>query len=94
MAHFYKYVTASTGLAILQNRTLRWGSPPTLNDPFDMQFDLQLRVDREAVRRRAADKQWDHLNGRLLDRPLNRLGRLIRTGAARYRNREHFDEEF
>ena len=96
MTHFYKYVTPSTGRAILEKGTLRWATPPTLNDPFDMQFAFQLRVDRDAVRRAAADKQWDHCQGRLLDKPPNRLGKLIRAlpGAFTQQTREQFEATF
>ena len=34
---FYKYVTSETALLILKNRTLRYRSPVTFNDPFDTQ---------------------------------------------------------
>lgn len=35
--YFYKYVTAETALLILQNRKLKYSSPITFNDPFDVQ---------------------------------------------------------
>lgn len=44
--YFYKYVTAETALKILQNRTLKYSSPVTFNDPFDsqtrMDFDFEM----------------------------------------------------
>jgi hypothetical protein len=78
MPHLFKYVTAETGRRLLENQTLRWSTPPTLNDPFDMQFAFQLRIDRQAARAMALEKQWQHHYGELLDRPLNDLGRAIR----------------
>lgn len=44
--YFYKYVTVETALKILQNRTLKYSSPVTFNDPFDsqtrMDFDFEM----------------------------------------------------
>jgi hypothetical protein len=56
MSHFFKYVTPDTGRKILENGTLRWSTPQLLNDPFDMQFAFQLRIDRQSVRTMAGDK--------------------------------------
>lgn len=39
--YFYKYVTAKTALLILRTRKLKYSSPVTFNDP----FDVQTRVD-------------------------------------------------
>jgi hypothetical protein len=78
MSHLFKYVTSDTGRKIIKNRTLRWSTPPMLNDPFDMQFAFQLRIDRQAARALALGKLWQHVYGELLDRPLNDLGREIR----------------
>ena len=33
---FYKYTTADTAIAVLKTQTLRWSSPLTFNDPFDV----------------------------------------------------------
>lgn len=35
-AHFFKYVTAATGLAVIDTRRRRWSSPLLFNDPFDV----------------------------------------------------------
>src|SRR5258708_2756964 len=45
--YLYKYVTSSVAHLVLQNRTLRWSTASFLNDPFDIQFDLHVDVDRE-----------------------------------------------
>ncbi|HUD87817.1 MAG TPA: hypothetical protein VMR17_15350, partial [Xanthobacteraceae bacterium] len=49
MPHLFKYVTFPTGLTIIENRNLRWSTPPLLNDLFDMQFAFQLRLERQAA---------------------------------------------
>jgi hypothetical protein len=49
MSYFFKYVSPSTGRIIIENRTLRWSTPPLLNDVFDMQFAFQLRLERQTV---------------------------------------------
>lgn len=38
--YFYKYVTAEAVLLILQNRKLKYSSPITFNDPFDVQTKI------------------------------------------------------
>ena len=95
MAHLFKYVTAETGCKIIENRTLRWSTPSTLNDPFDMQFAFQLRIDRQAARAMALEKQWQHLYGEASDRPLNNLGVIIRQRRVVFPSlrREEFNRE-
>lgn len=53
---FYKYTTASTAKAILQNRSMRWSRPALLNDPYDIQFDLHLEIDRDKLRKLSLEK--------------------------------------
>jgi len=67
-----------------------------LNDPFDMQFAFQSRVDRDAVIAIALEKGWQHHSGELLDRPINLLGQVIRDFRGRGLNlsREEFVREF
>lgn len=45
----------------------------TLNDPFDMQFAFQFRVNQAKAIAMALEKGWQHHYGALLDRPLNEL---------------------
>ena len=78
MVHFYKYLTPLAARAVLTNRTLRWTTPPTLNDPFDMQFAFQFLVDRDPTCELALEKQWSHYKGETRDLPLNALGQAIR----------------
>lgn len=93
MPHVYKYLTPSTAMIVLERRTLRWSTPPLLNDPFDMQLAFQIRHDFEALLPRVLDAKWDHIQGRHLDLPLNALGRMIREHQERFRrfSREDFD---
>jgi Ribosomal protein L7/L12 dimerisation domain len=90
----FKYMSGDTARIVLQNRTLRWSTPGTLNDPYDMQFDLKFDVDPEAVRKLALDRAWDALTG---DKPApvgNALGLLIRLLRGRMPGlaREEFDD--
>jgi hypothetical protein len=39
---FYKYVSPDTACTILQNKTVRYSSPLTFNDPFDVQAGLHF----------------------------------------------------
>lgn len=45
----YKYISVETARAVLTNGTLRWSTPKTFNDPFDMQLPLVLEVDDDEV---------------------------------------------
>jgi hypothetical protein len=40
--HFFKYMNFETAKIVLENRTLRWTTPRTLNDLYDVQIDLRL----------------------------------------------------
>lgn len=55
---FFKYTTRSTAHAILNSGMLRWSSPNTFNDPFDMQFDLYVDLDEERITRLTIDSLW------------------------------------
>jgi hypothetical protein len=96
MPHLFKYVPPDTGRKILESCTLRWSTPQLLNDPFDMQFAFQLRIDRRSVLTMAQNKLWQHYSGQLLNRPLNTLGhgiRLLRVTVPGM-SREEFRKEF
>jgi hypothetical protein len=91
-----KYTSRRVGRIILENRTLRWSTPGTLNDPYDMQFDLHIEADREAVKRLALEKLWDAHYG-LQPAPVgNPLGLLIRAfrGIFPQLTREEFDGQY
>lgn len=55
---FYKYLSVAAATAVLSNQSLRWASPLTFNDPADMQVDLEIRVDQEAIIKLALDLIW------------------------------------
>lgn len=61
----YKYQSRDTGKAVLSNRTLRWSTPAQLNDPFDIQFDLNMEVDAVKTRELALEKLWQAYQGDL-----------------------------
>jgi hypothetical protein len=75
--HFFKYVTRSTARAILSNHTLRYSSPASFNDPFDLQFDLHIDVDIGIVRSRIVDSLWNILCGNAPFAAENEFGQLI-----------------
>jgi len=73
---FYKYMPYSTAEIVLRNQTLRWTTPATLNDPYDIQFDLRIDIDRELALQLALDKLWKLINKQLeynIDNPMHRL---------------------
>jgi hypothetical protein len=93
---FYKYVTRRVGELILKNRTLRWSTPGTLNDPYDMQFDLRFEIDKDAVKAAAIEKLWTAFYG---PDPLqigNRLGATIHLLRSRFPrlDKDEFAKEF
>ncbi|MER2097478.1 MAG: DUF2971 domain-containing protein [Pseudomonas qingdaonensis] len=72
-AAFYKYMTYSTAKIVLENQTLRWSTPATLNDPYDIQFDLRINFDRDKVLRDTLDKLWKVFIGELVGHPESRM---------------------
>lgn len=56
---FFKYMTREVAAIVLKNRTLRWTTPGTFNDPFDVQFDLDIRANFDDVRDRYINAFWD-----------------------------------
>lgn len=56
---FFKYMTRDVAKIVLSNRTLRWTTPGTFNDPFDVQFDLDVRANFERVQDRYVNAFWD-----------------------------------
>ncbi len=93
---YFKYVTRATGRIVLENGTLRWSTPGTLNDPYDNQFDLHVEFDRGALRQAILDRQWEAYGG---DQPVpvgNILGVALQwlRQAAPGITREQWDREF
>ena len=79
----FKFMTAPTARIVLKNRKLRWSTPRTFNDPFDVQFDLRIDVDRAEVRKRALQKRWDDLYGPEPGPAGNLVGVLMRARRGR-----------
>jgi len=74
---FYKYTTYSTCQIVLENQTLRWSTPATLNDPYDIQFDLQINFDKEKVLASALEKMWRVFTGEHEGDPDSRMAAAI-----------------
>ncbi|CEG07344.1 hypothetical protein BN961_00733 [Afipia felis] len=47
--YFFKYTDIRGARAILQSRKLKWSPASAFNDPFDMQFDLHLEFNEDAL---------------------------------------------
>ena len=92
----HKYVSRHVGELILKNRTLRWSTPGTLNDPYDLQFDLRLDIDKDAVKSIALGKLWAAFYGAAPIPAGNRLGAAIRLLRVQFPqlNKEEFNEHF
>jgi len=55
-----KYVTANTAYKILTNLTVKWSSPLTFNDPFDMQTEMRLGFSDEELVKHLIDESIRH----------------------------------
>ena len=53
---FFKYASASTTLAILESKSVRYSSPLTFNDPFDVQSGLHFDFDISTLQDKVLDK--------------------------------------
>ena len=94
--HFFKYMPVSVARIVLTSRTLRWSTPGTLNDPYDVQFDLRVQADPVLLKAMALDKMWAVLRGER-DRPIvNMSGQGMRLlGMSGYSpTRTEFDSIF
>jgi len=72
-------MSRATARIVLEQGTLRWSSPTTLNDPYDNKFDLHLDHDHEEVRRLALAKLWDDYSGIEPAPAVNATGILVRV---------------
>jgi len=91
---FYKYVTAETGLKILENGCLRWSTPGTLNDPYDLQFDLSVNFNAERVQQLSLNKMWAVFKGNAEARPgMGQMLRLMGTQLPEM-TQSQFQDEF
>jgi hypothetical protein len=93
---FYKYMSRATGRVVLENRTLRWSTPATLNDPFDNQFDLHVDIDRNVVKPMTMQRLWEGYAGEHPAPIGNVLGVGLRILRDRVRGltREQFEQHF
>jgi hypothetical protein len=53
---FYKYTSPQAALAILQSGNVRYSSPLTFNDPFDIQSGLHFDFDLETLHQKIIDR--------------------------------------
>lgn len=70
---FFKYTTYTTAKIVLENQTLRWSTPATLNDPYDIQFNLQINFDRNKVLEDSLAKLWKAFTGEIVGHPQSRM---------------------
>jgi hypothetical protein len=93
---FFKYTTRSTAHAILDSGSLRWSSPSSFNDPFDMQFDLYVDLDQERVTRLTIDALWTAFYSAEGIEAGNPLGELIKKYKSIFpkMSREAFEAAF
>lgn len=73
----YKFMALETTKIVLEHTTLRWSTPRTLNDPFDVQFNLHIDVDEEAIKRMVLQKIWEDYSAADARQPGNLLGTMI-----------------
>jgi hypothetical protein len=92
----YKYMNAGTGRIVLSNGTLRWSTPATLNDPFDVQFDLGLVIDKAKAKSAALEKLWEAQYGVEPAVVGNIVGELIANARWSFpaTNKVEFDRDF
>ncbi len=73
----YKYMGYQTASIVLENRTLRWSTPATLNDPYDIQFDLRIDFNQKKVLEDTLNKLWKVYSGELKSHPENQITPII-----------------
>ena len=92
---WYKYTRRRTGLLVLKQKSLRWSTPGTLNDPFDNQFNLHIKIDRNALRAAILQRQWETYSGQYQEPPGNLVGVVLTMLRDRVPGlmRDRFDQE-
>jgi hypothetical protein len=68
----YKYLPVNSAKAVLANRTLRWSTPRTLNDPFDMQTGVLLNLADHEIVDLALKEIWYRIHNDIP--PKNKMG--------------------
>ena len=61
--HFFKYMNETTAKIVLNGCTMRWSTASFLNDPFDMQFEMDLQVNVKELKTAALSKSWQMVTG-------------------------------
>jgi hypothetical protein len=70
----YKYVSANSAKKILQQKTLRWSTPLSFNDPFDGQYDQHIEFEMVGALSRIEDELWSIYTRQKEPASLNKLG--------------------
>jgi hypothetical protein len=94
--HFFKYMSFETAKIVLENRTLRWTTPRTLNDLYDVQIDLNINVDLERLEALSYEKIWNVMSGASVMDKTSLMGpKWARLGLAKtFTSKEDFVREF
>ncbi len=94
--HFFKYMSCSTAKIVLKNRTIRYSSPKFLNDPFDIQFYMDIKNKKEDIKDASLDSLWRVYSGDSLPNHNNIVGFIFSRmkGCFPRITREKFIEEF
>ncbi|MEM9677442.1 MAG: hypothetical protein AAF890_05225, partial [Pseudomonadota bacterium] len=94
--HFFKYMSFSTAEIVLTNRTLRWSTPRTMNDIYDVQFDLGLELDLETLEDLAYEKMWQVVSGRSSSDVVTPMGQLLHVFGAtvNFESKTQFLQDF
>ncbi|MEQ8446683.1 MAG: DUF2971 domain-containing protein [Pelagibacterium sp.] len=67
--YFFKYMRREVAEIVLTNGTLRWSTPATLNDPYDVQFHLGAIDLTEQTIALATERLWQVYNGDIPPQP-------------------------
>jgi hypothetical protein len=74
----FKFLSVDATTAVLTNRTLRWASPRTFNDPFDVQTQLNVDLDDDEVVSLALQYTYEGLlKGEVPVNAVGYLGKLL-----------------
>lgn len=94
--HFFKYMSFETAKIVLENRTLRWTTPRTLNDLYDVQFDLGMKIDPEKLEDLSYEKMWSVVSGASPPDKTSLMGQLLGLlgSAKKYTSKDEFVEDF
>lgn len=95
--HFFKYLSFETAQIVLANQTLRWSTPRTLNDLYDVQFDLAMNIDLKKLEETAYERMWKIASGKHAPNgivtPMGHLLRLVGQ-TVKYKSKEEFIRDF